>query len=351
LNVKTKNKLLGATSLLLQAVGGQALIEGVMMMGSHGAAISLRKNDGSISTRMKPFKRAKDKHRWLGFPFVRGIVNLVESQVFGYKCMMESAESATEGLVDEDEPASKLDLWIEKHLGEKLMAVVGAVGLVLGIAVAFALFAWLPTWLFGVVNAHFGGSWGMWKAPFEGLLRIIIFVLYMFAVSRTKDIHRVFMYHGAEHKSIFCYESGVELSVANVRRQSRFHPRCGTSFIFLTILLSIAISAIVLFIFPQLKDHNALWLCVKILLLPFIASIGYELIQLAGKHPNIITRAVVAPGLWMQRLTTAEPEDGMIEVAIKALQAAEGVLPPEELEEEPAPPAEIQLQVVPELKS
>ncbi|MDR3344068.1 MAG: DUF1385 domain-containing protein [Oscillospiraceae bacterium] len=333
------------------AVGGQALIEGVMMMGKAGAAISIRKPDGAISTRMKPFRRAKDKHKWMGLPFIRGIVNLVESQVFGYKCMMESAEAAAQDIT-EDEPEGKLDAWLDKHLGEKLMGAVGAIALVVGLALAFALFAWLPTWLFGTINAAASDGLSVWKALFEGLLRVIIFVAYMFAVSRTKDIHRVFMYHGAEHKTIFCLESGADLTVANVRRQGRFHPRCGTSFIFLTIALSIAVSALVLFFFPWLKDFNALWICTKILLLPLIIAVGYELIQLAGKHQNVFTHAMILPGLWMQRLTTAEPDDGMIEVAIKALQAAEGTLPPEELEAEPEPePEELNLQVVPELKA
>jgi uncharacterized protein YqhQ len=333
------------------AVGGQALIEGVMMMGKAGAAISLRKPDGSIATRMKPFQRAREKHKWLGLPFIRGIVNLIESQVFGYKCMMESAEAATEGVADEGESQGKLDAWLEKHLGEKLISVVGAIALVLGFALAFGLFAWMPTWLFSMLDESVAVDLHTWKALFEGLLRVALFVAYLFAVSRTKDIRRVFMYHGAEHKTIFCLEAGKDLTVENVRRQGRFHPRCGTSFIFLTITLSIAVSALVLFFFPWLKDYDALWICVKLLLLPLIVAVGYELIQLAGKHQNAFTHVLILPGLWMQRLTTVEPDDGMIEVAIKALKAAEGMLPPEELEEDEPAPEEIPLHVVPELNS
>jgi uncharacterized protein YqhQ len=334
------------------AVGGQALIEGIMMMGKAGAALSLRRADGSITTRMKPFVRARDKHKWLGWPFIRGIVNLIESQVFGYKCMMESMEATTDDLIAEaDEPEGKLDAWLEKHLGEKLVAAVGSIALVLGLALAFVLFAWLPTQLFSWINAAAAPDLTSWKALFEGVLRVAIFVGYMFVVSRTKDIHRVFQYHGAEHKTIFCLEAGKNLTVANVRRQGRFHPRCGTSFIFLTIMLSIAVGAIVLTVFPWLSSYNALWIATKIALLPIIMGVGYELIQLAGRYQNWFTHALILPGLWMQRLTTAEPDDSMIEVAIQALKAAEGLLPPELIEADPPKLEEIQLQVVPELRA
>ncbi|MCL2022974.1 MAG: DUF1385 domain-containing protein [Oscillospiraceae bacterium] len=330
------------------AVGGQALIEGVMMMGQKGAAVSLRKPDGTLNTTMKSFVRARDKHKWLGLPFIRGMVNLVESQVFGFKCMTQSAESAFED-IDESGEKTKFDIWLEEKLGDKMMGAITTIGTVLGIGLAFIIFAWLPTWLFGALNNMTGGELDGFKALFEGLLRVAIFVGYMFAMSRLPDIRRVFMYHGAEHKTIFCYEAKKDLTVENVRRQSRLHPRCGTSFIFLTIALSIAVSALVLFFFPGLKDHNGLWIAVKLIMLPLIVSVGYELIQLAGRYQNVFTHALILPGLWMQKLTTVEPEDAMIEVAITALKAAEGLLPPEEITVEEPIPEEINMRILPEL--
>ena len=232
------------------AVGGQALMEGIMMRGPKGTAMSLRLPDGSIETQMKDFVSLRRKHKILNIPIIRGVIAFVESMVFGYKLLMESAEKTS--LDTEEEAESKFDKWISDHFGPKMMTVIGVISAVLGFALAFLLFMWLPSFLFDLVNeklAH--GSMMMWRTIFEGVLRIIIFVTYMALTARMKEIHRTYMYHGAEHKTIFCYEHGKELTVANIREEKRFHPRCGTSFIFVTIIISILVSSIVAALFPR----------------------------------------------------------------------------------------------------
>lgn len=302
------------------SVGGQALMEGIMMNGPEGKAMALRLPDGSISVEKKTFTSIKDKNKFFGIPMVRGIVNFVEALIFGYKCLMESAEKT--GMdVEEEENMSKLDRWISDHFGEKMMKVIGAISMVLGFALAFALFVWMPSFLFDAINKLTGERITMLRTIFEGLLRIIIFVIYMFAVSKMKEIRRVYMYHGAEHKSIFCYESGEEMTVENVRKQSRFHPRCGTSFIFVMIILSILVSSVVALAFPSLTQIRPVWICVKLLIMPIVMGLGYEFIRYAGKHDNLFVKILSAPGLWMQRITTAEPDDSMIEVGIAAINA------------------------------
>ncbi len=302
------------------SVGGQALMEGIMMNGPEGKAMALRLPDGSISVEKKTFTSIKDKNKFFGIPMVRGIVNFVEALIFGYKCLMESAEKT--GMdVEEEENMSKLDRWISDHFGEKMMKVIGAISMVLGFALAFALFVWMPSFLFDAINKLAGERITMLRTIFEGLLRIIIFVIYMFAVSKMKEIKRVYMYHGAEHKSIFCYESGEEMTVENVRKQSRFHPRCGTSFIFVMIILSILVSSVVALAFPSLTQIRPVWICVKLLIMPIVMGLGYEFIRYAGNHDNLFVKILSAPGLWMQRITTAEPDDSMIEVGIAAINA------------------------------
>ena len=302
------------------SVGGQALMEGIMMNGPEGKAMALRLPDGSISVEKKTFTSIKDKNKFFGIPMVRGIVNFVEALIFGYKCLMESAEKT--GMdVEEEENMSKLDRLISDHFGEKMMKVIGAISMVLGFALAFALFVWMPSFLFDAINKLTGERITMLRTIFEGLLRIIIFVIYMFAVSKMKEIKRVYMYHGAEHKSIFCYESGEEMTVENVRKQSRFHPRCGTSFIFVMIILSILVSSVVALAFPSLTQIRPVWICVKLLIMPIVMGLGYEFIRYAGKHDNLFVKILSAPGLWMQRITTAEPDDSMIEVGIAAINA------------------------------
>ena len=304
------------------AVGGQALMEGIMMKGPKGTAMSLRLPDGTIETQMKEFVSIRKKIKIFNIPVVRGVVSFVESMIFGYKLLMESAEKTSLDM-EEDESESKLDKWISDHFGPKMMAVIGGISAVLGVALAFFLFMWLPSFVFDLANGHLAnGALLSWRAVFEGLIRVIIFVAYMYAVSKMKEIHRVYMYHGAEHKTIFAFEHGKELTVENIRAEKRCHPRCGTSFIFVTILLSILVSSIVAVAFPSLTEIRILWVAVKLLMMPLIMGIGFEFIQLAGKYPNKFTQLLSAPGLLMQRITTAEPDDAIIEVAIEAMKAA-----------------------------
>lgn len=303
------------------AVGGQALMEGIMMRGPKGTAMSLRLPDGTIETQMKGFTSIRKKYKFFNIPILRGVVSFVESMIQGYKLLMESAEKTSFDM--DDEPESKLDKWITDHFGPKMMAVIGGISAVLGVGLAFLLFMWMPSFVFDLVNDKLAnGAISDFRAIFEGLIRVVIFVVYMALVARMKEIHRVYMYHGAEHKTIFCFEHGKELTVENIREEKRCHPRCGTSFIFVTILLSILISSIVAVAFPALTEIRALWIAVKLLMMPVIMGIGFEFIQLAGKYPNKLTKLLSAPGLLMQRITTAEPDDAIIEVAIEAMKAA-----------------------------
>lgn len=314
------------------SVGGQALIEGIMMMGPEGAAVSVRVPDGSIDTEKVPVKHLKDKYKFLGWPIIRGIVNYIESMMFGYKCLMMSAEkSGLDDIDSSDENQSKLDKWLSEHLNEKFMAVLTGIASVLGMGLAFVLFFYLPTITVKFLNGLTDGVLTDFKALLEGVIRMCIFVVYIALVSLMKDIKRTFMYHGAEHKTIFCYESGLDLTVENVRKQSRFHPRCGTSFIFVIIIISVILSSAISVTFKGLHDNTVLWMAVKLLILPLIAGISYEFIKYAGKHDNALVKILAAPGLWMQRLTTKEPDDSMIEVALEAFKA---VIPDEEVKED-----------------
>lgn len=304
------------------SVGGQALIEGIMMQGPKGAAMSVRLPDGTIDTEMLEVKHVRDKFKPAGWPIIRGIFNMVESFLFGYKCLEKSAEKA--GLDDDTDPEnmSKLDKWISDHFGPKMMAVVTGISMILGCGLAFCLFFYLPTFLVDTVDKYiFKDALSNLHPLFEGIMRMVIFVAYIWIVSKVPDIKRVFMYHGAEHKSIFCYEQGLELTVENVRKQQRFHPRCGTSFIFVILIISIFISSALVVIFPGIDEVRAVWMGIKLLIVPLTVGIGYEFIRYAGKHDNKLVKILSAPGLWMQRLTTQEPTDDIIEVGIEAIKA------------------------------
>lgn len=304
------------------SVGGQALIEGIMMQGPKGAAMSVRLPDGTIDTEEKEFRHIRDKVKFLGFPVIRGCVNFVESMIFGYKCLMESAEkSGFEEIENSEENQSKLDKWLSEHLSKKVMSVITGVASVLGVLLAFALFFFLPSKITDFFNNLASGALTNFRALIEGIMRMIIFIAYIALVSLMKDIKRTFMYHGAEHKTIFCYEHGLELTVENVRKQSRFHPRCGTSFMFVMIIISVIISSIISVAFPYLRNNIAVWMIIKLLILPLVMGFGYEFIKYAGRHDNILVKILSAPGLWMQRLTTKEPDDSMIEVGIAAFKA------------------------------
>jgi uncharacterized protein YqhQ len=312
-----KDKTLHKTS-----VGGQALIEGIMMQGPKGAAVSVRTPDGEIDTEMVDFKHAKDKFKPLGWPLIRGVVAYVESMIFGYKCLMMSAEkSGLEDPEDSEENMSKLDKWLNDHINKKVLGVLTGVASVVGMLLAFLLFFYLPTIAVNFLNKISGDVLTNYRALFEGIIRMIIFVVYIALVSLMKDIKRTFMYHGAEHKTIFCYEKGCELTVENVKKQSRFHPRCGTSFIFVILIISVVISSAISVTWPELRDTTVLWIAIKILILPLITGLSYEFIKYAGRHDNIFVKILAAPGLWMQRLTTKEPDDDMIEVALASFKA------------------------------
>lgn len=304
------------------SIGGSALIEGIMMQGPKGAAMSVRLPDGSIDTEMLEVKHLKDKFKPAGFPLIRGIVNMVESMLFSFKCMEKSAEKA--GIDDDTDPEkmSKLDKWLSDHFGPKMMMVITSISLVLGLLLSFVLFVYLPSFLVDVFDKYVcNGALANIHPLFEGVLRMGIFILYIWLVSLMPDIKRVFMYHGAEHKSIFCYERGLELTVENVKKQKRFHPRCGTSFIFVILIISIFISSALVVIFPAIDDYRPLWMAVKLLIVPLTVGIGYEFIRYAGKHDNALVKILSAPGLFMQRITTQEPTDDIIEVGIASIKA------------------------------
>ncbi|MDD6807852.1 MAG: DUF1385 domain-containing protein [Oscillospiraceae bacterium] len=299
-------------------IGGQALIEGIVMRGKNSAALAVRLPNGQIDIEEKTLKPIREKYKILGLPIIRGAVNFVETLIFGYQCLMESAEKSG---MDDMEAESKFDKWLEEHIGDKLMAIVGVVSAVLGVALSLVLFMYLPSFLVdifdkyvtnNVLDAH------RLHPLFEGIIKIIVFVLYMVVVAQMPDIKRVFMYHGAEHKTIFCYENGLPLTVENVRKQSRFHPRCGTSFMFVMMIISIFISTALIVVFPSLSQSRPLWVLAKLLVLPLVMGIGYEFIKYAGRHDNVFTKITSAPGLWMQRISTVEPTDDMIEVGIAA---------------------------------
>lgn len=303
------------------SVGGQALIEGVMMQGPKGMATAVRKTDGSIITEYHKQTHLRDKNKFFGIPIIRGIVGFIESLITGYKALMYSAEAS--GMEDlEDVEMSKFEKWLTDKLGDKLMDIIMFIGTVLGFVLAFAIFFALPVFIFNRVNALVDGKITPLQGTIEGCLKIIIFVVYMICVSQMKDIKRLFKYHGAEHKSIACYEAGMDLTVENVKKCTRFHPRCGTSFIFVMLILSIIIVTLLsAFVDNSIKQNTWLWMLIKLPLIPIIMGIGYEFIKYAGRHDNLFVKILSAPGLWMQRITTKEPDDDIIEVGIAALNA------------------------------
>lgn len=327
-------------------------MEGIMMTGPKGSAMSLRMPDGSIETTPKNYKKLKNKYKIFGKPFIRGPVNFVESMIFGYKCLMESAEKTSLDFGNEEENMSKADKWITDHFGPKMMAVIGVISALIGFALSFALFIYLPSLLFDEVLVRFTGIDVVWRPLIEGAIKILIFIGYMAAVSNMKEMKRLFMYHGAEHKAIFCLEADEELTVENVRKHSRFHPRCGTSFIFVIIIISILIASLISVIFAgtAVTEIRVLWVLVKLMMLPVVMSLGFEFLMYAGKHDNAMVSVLAAPGLWMQRITTKEPKDGVIEVAIAALKAVldEPEATADEAANKPEAPADENIGMPPE---
>lgn len=302
------------------SVGGQALIEGVMMQGPKGVATAVRQADGNILVESHDVKHLRDKNKFFGLPLICGIVGFVESMILGYKMLMYSAEAS--GMEDmEDVEMNKFEKWLTDKLGDKFMSILMGFASVIGVALAFLIFFYLPVLAFNRLNAWADGSLTPWQGTIEGVLKIIIFVVYIALVSRMNDIKRTFMYHGAEHKSIACYEAGLELTAENVKKCSRFHPRCGTSFIFVMLILSIVLSTLLSKIFPSIAEIRVLWMFLKLAFLPVVMGLGYEFIKYAGRHDNVFVKILSAPGLWMQRLTTKEPTDDIIEVGIESLKA------------------------------
>ena len=290
------------------SIGGQAVIEGVMMRGPKVTALSVRLPDNTISTEEWPTPSMSAWYKRT--PFVRGIFNFVDSLTTGYKSLMMAAEKA--GLDDEEEEASPFEQKLRNALGDKFMPFLEGCILVVSLLIAIFFFTFLPTTIVNLFRGVFEHPLAL--SALEGVIKMVILIGYLAAVSQMSDIRRVFMYHGAEHKTIFCYEHGEELTVENVRKYTRFHPRCGTSFLVIVLLLSILVSSLV--------TWDNIWMRVglKVLCLPIIMSLSYECIKYAGRHDNLLTRILSAPGLWTQRLTTKEPDDSMIEVAIASMK-------------------------------
>ncbi len=290
------------------SIGGQALIEGIMMVGPQNTAMAVRAPGGEIV--LEEFATKKNaRSRLFKAPFIRGVFNMFDSLRVGYRCLMRSAELA--GLEEDDKKENK-------SFGDKIFsAVLMPLAMVLAFALGFFLFMYMPTQLYRWIQIPlpFLADHRLLQSTFEGLVRIIIFVGYIWAISRMKDIHRTFQYHGAEHKTIFCYEKGMPLTVENVRGQRRFHPRCGTSFLMLMLVVGIVVA-----IFIPTNIPTLMRVSIKVLCLPIVVGIGYELLKLAGRVDNAFTRIISAPGMWLQRITTQEPEDDMIECAIAAMK-------------------------------
>ncbi len=312
-------------------IGGQALIEGIMMRGPEKDAIVTRNQDGlhvEVNARKLP-----PKGSFKTWPFLRGIFSFFDAQVTGVKALMRSADLAPEEM--QEEP-SKLDLWLEKKLGnEKFQQAVVGIAVFLGLALSIGLFFLLPMVIGGFFDKWIDSTVGLNLV--EGIIRMLLFAAYMILISRMEDMKRVFSYHGAEHKTIRCYEAGLPLTVENVRMQTRLHPRCGTSFLLVVMVISILVfsvaSSALLAVFPALEGlrgsalYRVIMVVFKLLLLPLVVGITYEINRWAGGHDNGFTRILTAPGMWMQNFTTNEPDDGMIEVGIAAVQA---VLPEQE---------------------
>ena len=306
------------------SIGGQALIEGILMRGPEKQAIVVRDQEGNLVEKVEDLKLVKDRYPILGWPLIRGTVNFLAAMVNGVKALMYSAEFYPD---EEATQPSKFEQWLEKHLSSKaLESVIIMLAVVLGVGLSLFLFMVLPTFLTGGL-LHFFPKAPLWvRNVLEGLLKVVIFLVYLVACSKQKDIQRVFQYHGAEHKTIYCYEAGLPLTVENVRIQGRHHPRCGTSFLFVVIFVSIIVSSVFFGIWPMTN----VWLrtLVHFLLLPLVVGITYEFNRWVGRRvgDNALAKLLTAPGMWLQNFTTYEPDDGMIEVAIRSIEL---VLPQE----------------------
>ena len=306
--------------------GGQALIEGIMMRGPRKQAVVVRRPDGQLEIQEKELTFLKDRFPVLGWPLIRGVVNFCGSMYNGVTSLMFSAQFAPEEGVEEEEP-SKFEAWLDKRLGSEGAAKLFiTLAVILGMAMSIGLFFLLPT-LLGTAVTMVTDSM-LVRNIAESFLKILIFVAYLALCSRMGEMKRVFSYHGAEHKTIFCYEAGLPLTVENVRVQPRHHPRCGTSFLFMVIAISILVSTAVFSVWPVY--HPILRFLAHLAMLPLIVGVSYEFNRWAGRHDGPVTRILTAPGLWLQNFTTFEPDDSMIEVGIRALEL---VLPEEKGED------------------
>lgn len=307
----------------ITSIGGSALIEGIMMRGPQKTMVAVRIGENEIYTEELEFQSLGSKFKIFRLPLIRGVIGMIDSMRLSYKALMISADKAIESIPeDEQEEPSKFEKWLDEKMGEKFVKVLMALSMVVGVAIAVLLFFMVPTWLYNLLSDSLGGSESLswvgdrfFRSLFEGVIRIVLFLLYVILCSQMQDMKRVFQYHGAEHKTIFCYESDEELTVENVKKHTRFHPRCGTSFLVIMLLVGIIIGLFIPITNPVLRT------VVKLLLLPVTCGIGYELIKICGRYDNKLTRIIAAPGLWAQRITTKEPDEYMIEVAIKAMKA------------------------------
>ncbi len=291
------------------SIGGQALIEGILMRGPKKQAIVCRTKDGMVE-KVEDLTPLKEKYPILGWPLIRGSAIFLSSMVNGMKALTYSAELIPE---EEQGEPDKLDMWIEKHFpAEKAQKLIIGSAVVLGILLSVFLFIFLPAFVVGLIKPLTSSY--LVRNLSEGVVRVIILLCYMWFCTRVPDVKRLFSYHGAEHKTIFCYEHGKELTVANVRPEGRFHPRCGTSFLLVVVLVSVLVNAFVH------VDNTFLRMLSHLALLPVVVGISYEINRWCGMHDNILSKILSAPGKWLQHLTTSEPDDEMIECAIRAME-------------------------------
>ncbi|MBS5432887.1 MAG: DUF1385 domain-containing protein [Firmicutes bacterium] len=291
------------------SIGGQALIEGILMRGPKKQAIVCRTKEGLVE-KTEELKFVKDKYPILGLPFIRGCATFLDSMVKGMQALTYSAELVP---IEEQGEPDKIDQWIEKHFtAEKAQKLIIGVAVVLGIALSLLLFIFLPALIVGLIKPL--TQTYIVRNLSEGFIRVLILLGYMWLCTRVSDVKRLFSYHGAEHKTIFCYEHGKALTVENVRSESRFHPRCGTSFLLVVIVVSILVNALVR------VDNTFARMGCHLLLLPVVVGISYEINRWCGAHDNLLSKILSAPGKWLQRMTTNEPDDSMIECAIRAME-------------------------------
>ena len=294
-------------------VGGQAVLEGVMMRGVKGLAVAVRKPDGEISVEYKDIVPFTQKNKFFALPVIRGFVSLIDSLREGIKALNYSAEFFED---DEEEP-SKFEKWLQNKLGDKFDNTITTITMIVSFLVAIALFVGMPTIAANFLKKVITNT--ILLNIIEGIIRVVILIAYIAVIAKMDDINRVYQYHGAEHKTIFCYENEEELTSENVKKFSRFHPRCGTNFLFLVMIVSIIIFAFTGW--GTFVERIAFRIC----LIPVVSGVTYEIIKWVGKSSSAISKIVAYPGLQLQKLTTREPDESQIEVAIAALKAAEGI--------------------------